>query len=534
MDIVSTIAALLSGLGLFFIGVRSLSANLVPLVGRRTRAAFAGALRGPVSSAVSGTIAGLVTQSSTAVSWIIVGFVRAGVLPAGPALAAPTWANVGTAMLPLLVAIDTSLAASSVIGLVGFATYFKLARTDRLRNMLEAVLGAALLLFGMHMVSAVIGPVRTELMASGGLTAALQSPWLLAAVGAGLSLAAQSSSVAAAIAVAGMGAGLLTMPTALPLIAGANAAAICNNMIMVPGENVPGRLVFLLQAVQKAAGSLLLAAAAIVLEGWPAQAASLTALVGESPSGQIAVIFTIAQVVGALVASLSARPVELLVRRWTPASLAETLAQPAFLLRESLTDPAAALDLAMRELARLSARLPLLLDHVRGERDPATPPAATLCTAGTSLAGTIKSYLAALLDNQPRRAEVATALLLEDAAGNAGALHEALAELAATAPQAAALPTTGSLVEALHALLEVVADHGASLGADDPEFVLGLLGDRDQLMEELRLRLSSGSGADAEVQNALFRMTILFERAVWLARRLVVGISQAQRAMAAS
>ena len=32
----STIATLLSGLGLFFIGVRALSANLVPLAGRRS------------------------------------------------------------------------------------------------------------------------------------------------------------------------------------------------------------------------------------------------------------------------------------------------------------------------------------------------------------------------------------------------------------------------------------------------------------------------------------------------------------------
>jgi phosphate:Na+ symporter len=52
-------------------------------------------------------------------------------------------------------------------------------------------------------------------------------------------------------------------------------------------------------------------------------------------------------------------------------------------------------------------------------------------------------------------------------------------------------------------------------------------------MEEVRLRLSSASGARAEVQDALFRMTILFARVVWLARRLVVAMSQAQRALAA-
>jgi phosphate:Na+ symporter len=170
----STIAALLSGLGLFFIGVRMLSANLVPLVGRRTRAIYAWALGGAVGSAISGALAGLVTQSTNAVAWIIVGFVRVGVLRPGPALVAPSWANVGTALLPLLVAIDTAAAAGVVIGLVGIATYFKLARTDRLRHMLEAALGAAFLLFGMHIVSNTVGPARDALLQEGTLASSIK------------------------------------------------------------------------------------------------------------------------------------------------------------------------------------------------------------------------------------------------------------------------------------------------------------------------------------------------------------------------
>ncbi len=49
-------------------------------------------------------------------------------------------------MLTLLIAINTAGAAGFVIGLVGFAVYLRLDRTDRLRHMLEAALGAAFLL----------------------------------------------------------------------------------------------------------------------------------------------------------------------------------------------------------------------------------------------------------------------------------------------------------------------------------------------------------------------------------------------------
>ncbi|HEY9211659.1 MAG TPA: Na/Pi symporter [Ancylobacter sp.] len=526
------IAELMSGLGLFFIGVRGLSSNLVPLVGRRTRAAFARALNGNIGCAVSGMIAGMVTQSSSAVSWIIVSFVRAGVLPDGPALLAPTWANVGTALLPLIVAIDTSIAAGAVIGIVGFATYFKLVRDDQWRNALEAALGAALLLFGMHLVSVAVGPIRDGLMHNEWWETALNSPWILAIIGMGFSCAAQSSSVAAAIAVAAVGGGLLDLTAALPLIAGANAAAMINNALLIPGETTAGRAVFALQVVQKAGGSLLLVAIALIAELHPGQMTGLMRVIGDDTGTQIAILFLIAQIGGALIGSLLEAPTRRAMLWLMPADAAETLAEPAFLLREAVADPSAALDLSMREMGRLSARLPLLLDMVRDEPEPGTPSALILRNAGVSLAGTVKAYLTSVLDNKPTRRQVSTALLLEDAADNAGALHEALAEFTEAAALATSLPTASRLIEALHALMFAVADHAESLGTEAPDIVLSLLGHRDQLMEELRVRLSSQSDVPADVQNALFRMTVLFERIVWLARRLVNDISQAQRGLA--
>ncbi len=531
MSIVVTIATLMSGLGLFFLGVRALSANLVPLIGRRARIVFAQALRGPVSSAVSGTIAGLATQSTSAVSWIIVSFERAGIVPAGPALAAPSWSNVGTAMLPLLLAIDTNTAASFVIGLVGIATYFKLARTDRLRNTLEATLGAAMLLFGMHIVSGTVGMTREALMESDALKTALQSPWLMALIGGALAFAAQSSSVGTAIGVAAVKSGLLTVPAALPLIAGANAAGMAYNLLAGWSENVAGRTVFGLHIVQKAAGSILLVAMVVFSFFEPEETAKITELAGQTAQTQLAVIFIVVQIAGSLVASMTMKPVVALIQRLTPQSQTEVLSKPVFLLREALSDPSAALDLVIRELARLTVRLPSLLDHVRAEPDMTTPVAAILRTASATLAGTIKSYLATLLDNQPGRTELATALLLEDATGNIASLNEAMAELVTTIPQAAKLPTTGSLIEALHALLMMVADYAEDL--DDPELVLHLLGDRDQLMEDLRKRVSASSSAAPAMQDAVFRMTILFERVVWLARRLVIDLSQAHRTLSA-
>jgi phosphate:Na+ symporter len=303
------------------------------------------------------------------------------------------------------------------------------------------------------------------------------------------------------------------------------------NLLAGWGENVAGRTVFGLQIVQKAAGTILLVGLAAFSYFEPEETVKVTGLAGHTAQTQLAIIFIIAQIIGALVASMTMKPVEALIHRLTPQSPAEVLSKPVFLLREALSDPSAALDLAIRELARLTVRLPLLLDHVRAEPDMTTPAPATLRTASATLAGTVKSYLTTLLDNQPGRTELATALLLEDATGNITSLNEAMAELVSTIPQAANLPTTGSLIEALHALLMMVADYTEDL--NDPEMVLHLLGDRDQLMEDLRKRLSASSSAAPAMQDAVFRMTILFERVVWLARRLVIDLSQAHRTLSA-
>jgi len=529
----ATIASLMSGLGLFFIGVRGLSSSLVPLVGRRARAAFARAMRGTASASASGIIAGLVTQSTTAVSWITVSFVKGGVLGSGPALLAPTWSNVGTALLPIIVAIDTSIAAGLVIGVVGFMTYFKLARGDRMRQMLDAALGAALLLFGMHLVSLAVGPLREELMQNAWWDAALDSPLLLAAIGIGFALAAQSSSVAAAIAVAAVSNGLLDLGAALPLIIGANAAGAINNGIMVPGENAAGRVVFGLQVVQKIAGSFLLLLLFLWGEFDPLDFGSMLDLIGSEAAGQLAILFVLAQIGGALITNLLEKPARRMLGRLR-VNPAETLGQPAFLIRDALSDPTTALDLAQREIARLSTRLPQMLDHVRAEGVPDTPPPAGLRQAGVTLAGAIHSYFASLLDKQLPSQRVSSTLLLDDATSTVSALHEALAEFVTASAPARGLPAAERLIEALHAILSAVSEHAEGLGAEDPAMVLALLGYRDKLMEELRRRLSTEADVAPAALDGLFRMTVLFERIVWLSRQLVNSLSEGQRSLATS
>ena len=68
LSVIVTIAPLLAGLGLFFSGVHLISANLTPLAGKRFRRLLTRATVYPSLGALTGILAGIVTQSTNAVT----------------------------------------------------------------------------------------------------------------------------------------------------------------------------------------------------------------------------------------------------------------------------------------------------------------------------------------------------------------------------------------------------------------------------------------------------------------------------------
>src|SRR5580704_13153555 len=109
------VAPLLAGLGLFFCGVHFVSINLTPLAGRRFRFVLTRLVKWPWLAAFTGALAGVVTQSTNAVTYVIIGLVSGGVVDKRRAILIPTWAHVGTSALVILVAINFKVAASYLV-----------------------------------------------------------------------------------------------------------------------------------------------------------------------------------------------------------------------------------------------------------------------------------------------------------------------------------------------------------------------------------------------------------------------------------
>ena len=74
-------SAIFAGIGLIFIGVRILAANMKQMSGPRFRRIVTGNVRSVPRACLIGLVGGLATQSANGTAFIIVSMVSAGVLP---------------------------------------------------------------------------------------------------------------------------------------------------------------------------------------------------------------------------------------------------------------------------------------------------------------------------------------------------------------------------------------------------------------------------------------------------------------------
>ena len=521
----SVLTLLLTGLGLLYCGVRFIAANLAPLAGPAARRFARTAVRTNWGAGFAGVVAGVLTQSTSAVTLVVVGFVRAGILPEARAVLLPVWSQVGAATLVILVSLPTSAVVAYALAIAGTLLYFDFNLSERLRHAVLVLLGAGLLFLGMEFLNQASDPLRAWL-ADHGLLVRHESAALLLALGLGLAALAQSSTVAGAIAVAVVRAGVFDLGAASMLLIGASVGSAINYGLPGWKGEAVGRHVMLFQTAQKLSGAALLIVFLALTGGRPE---TLLPLLQSDVAMAFAWVFLVTQIGGSLVCTLLDTPLLRLFERFAPPAPVDALGRPAFLLDEALADPSLALDLVEREEQRLLQRLPVMLNGVRTEGSRDAPPAETLRVAGLSVSAATRSYLAGVLEAEPGRQAVVRAMRLQRVLDNIVALHEATAEFqrAVGVAQARAAEPVEHLVESLHLLLEVLQDIACTDDLAGQELSLALLGDRRQVIEGLRTRLMGGS-KDAKVQEALFRSTVLFERIVWLARDTAVALLRAR------
>jgi phosphate:Na+ symporter len=190
---------LAGGLALFLHGMTMMSNALRAMAGSRLNEIMAKLAGNRIGALLTGAIATAVIQSSSVTTVIAIGFVSAGILTLGQAIAVSMGGAVGSTLTAQIIAFDISYFALLLIALGFGLSMWKSHRTASLAGTM--ILGLGVLFVGLQMMSNFMAPLRDfppfiDLMAS------MSNPLVGILLGAAFTALVQSSSATIGVIIA--------------------------------------------------------------------------------------------------------------------------------------------------------------------------------------------------------------------------------------------------------------------------------------------------------------------------------------------
>jgi phosphate:Na+ symporter len=512
--------SIFAGLGLFFIGVKSLSVNMKLLTGHRFRTLLQKLTQRPVLSSLIGVLSGSVTQSSSAMTYTAISMVSTGVLAPRKALPIIVWANVGAVMLVLLATFDIHIFIFYLLGITGIGFYFDLNESERFKPIISALFSTCTLFLGLWLIKSGLEPLKDADFIRDYLSANTVSLFALFLIGLFAAAATHSAMTVSAVTVAISTSGLLGLEQLLMVVFGANIGAAMSLYFMSRNIYGEGRtLIFIQVWIRCLSVVLVLPLLFIQLQPDSDLLKTLLHFLDENRENQLVWAALLLQLSAAIFASLFGNTLYNLASKLLPQNYADHLARPKYLYQQALSNTDSALDLVDKEQHDLITRLPKFLDELRPDEIVVPVVSSnTYYTASDNIAKECKKFLDELL----KREQSVTSL---ERAVNAQLRNELfiyiqdgcnsfIETLKTPFNEQAAENVRRNLLEGLHTVLILLSE---IKNDDDLDVILRMSGDRSQLMKKIRTNLfDSDHVLSQDSQTRLFASTTLFERLVWL------------------
>jgi phosphate:Na+ symporter len=521
------VALFLAGLALFFYGVGGIRTHLNGLTSRRLRQQLSRWARHPVLAGIWGFVFGAITQSSTAVAFILTGLVSSGLMTTARALPIVAWANLGTAVLVFFVSFNLHLAFLYVLGLTGLALAFNLGPI-RLRPVIAALFSVGLLFFGLQMMKNAFAPLPGFAWFTDVVTFLQGSVLATFVLGLLLRLLVQSSSAIAVIAIALAHGGLFTGEQAAMMMYGTGVGVGLSVFLLSANlQGIPRQLA-LYQALINSFAGLTLATLFYIekLTGIPL-ALGLAERLADTDTLRLAFAFLFLQSTAVTTALVFSRSAAGWLQKLSPPTDEQDLSRPHFLSENALEDPESALDLVEKEQLHLLGHLPSQVATVLADTAASSPVSASvLHRAGTVVGAEVQAFIRELAERDTDHDTSRRVLALERRQALLASLNDtthAFVETFTALNRGPALEGSFSnnLAESLQTLLLSSLDAARSGDPEEVDLLLHMTADRGDLMERLRRNLLSGpQPLDHQQKSHLFYLTSLFERSVWLLRQL--------------
>jgi phosphate:Na+ symporter len=525
MRFLDALPGFLTGLVFFFMGLDSIRSSLQGLASRSMRKRAERATASPVRSAFLGLGFGALTQSATAVSFIVASLVATHVIALRRGLAIVAWANPGTAALAFLAVVDLRIATLWLLGTVGLS--LRNRRTASVRPALSALFGVGCMLFGLLQLKDAATPAQDAAWFLA-MSSVLNASFLLAfVIGALLRTVIQSSSGIAVILITLCGEGLLTPDHAMMTIHGTSLGIAMSVLLLGRGAGGEAMRIGYFQAlVNLIAGTVMgLFMLAMNLLSLP-DIVELLGSLGLGLKSSLACGFLVQMLLCPLAAAMLGDRGPALLHRLAPESAAVSLAKPAFLSEAAAESAEAALGLVSAEQHRMLAAMPALLAPLRArdaaEAQRAAREAQARSESLAALNGEITGFLVEVLE---RANEPATAHAYLHAGDSQQALGEIATDLTRLVRAIASMPE-GSTARMIGGLIadsaESTLQEAIAITAEphaDRTRLDAMLEDRRSQMEPIRRIAAQSDFGTAHEQASIQFASTLFERLAYLLRR---------------
>jgi len=270
----------LGGLGLFLVGMMLLSQGLIAFGGDLVKQALARFTGTPTKAVISGTLATMVVQSSSATTVTLIGFVSAGLINFTQAIGVSIGASLGNTATGWIVAglgLKINLGFYT-LPLIGFGALIKLLGRNRIAELGLAMAGFGIMFVGLDTLQTGMRGLATLFDFASLPTASYGASLLILLFGFGLTAVLQSSTAAIATTLTALHTQTINFDQAAALVVGAAIGTTLTGVLVTIGGTIHAKRTALAYVLFNAATGILAIALLPVLSGmigWLRQHAGL-------------------------------------------------------------------------------------------------------------------------------------------------------------------------------------------------------------------------------------------------------------------
>lgn len=509
-------AVAFSGLGLFLSGLHLLSASIKPLAGKQLRALLNKLTGGYFSAALSGTLLGAITNSTSGSTFVCMGLVNSGVLPFNSALQMLAWSSVGGSLLVFLVAINIQLAGLVLVGIVGLSHLFNVDQFERTKNLVAILFALGLLFLGLGMIKESAHLLNQSAWVKEFIEFSAETSVICFMIGLMLTMITQSASTITIIAIAFVMTGIISFSSSIVLVLGANIGSGISLLLITSHLNGTQKQLAFFQFLAKMSGTL---SVLLVLLLLPFTHLNIEFQRTDNVAYYLSVIYLILQVSGAIIVTLAQKQIVVKIQKLFPESLEESLSKPKYIYPEAAQDSNIALSLIKKEQDRLISGLSNYLETVRFHQEDLIS-LNSRHEANIQLAQSIKQFIDEI-SHQDLGDQITLFIELQSRHEGLVALMHSLNSFTQTIKETKNYHTglSAATVEGLHLVLQLMEEN---IDANENiELLQELTSDRSQLMDNIRNKLMTDSDTQVNDRKALFISTRIFERILWQIRQIL-------------